>query len=160
MKDGTSRTIALAEVRARINEQDLRGSWALPWAGASILSLDLHSAGVGGVGQYNFDVGYVPDRNQSIDDVQMPNKQVGIVDQIRICPRPAEALNEGMPCTRYGGYGAGFASASPRSSHGDGVYTVALDGHVTLIPNAVDHIAFAAAISSNDGLTGSVIGGQ
>ena len=158
VKDGTSRTIALAEVRARINELDPRGAWALPWAGSSILSLDLHS--VGGGGLYGLDSVYSPDRNQALDDVQMPNKQVGIADQVRPCPRPVEAQQEQMPCTRYQGYGGGFASASPRSSHGDGVFIVALDGHVTIVNNDIDPIAFAAAISANDGMNGSAIDGQ
>ncbi len=160
VKDGTSRTIALAEVRARINELDPRGSWALPWAGASILSLDLHSTVSTQDDLYGLASDYVPDRRQALTDIQMPNKQLGISDQIRPCPRPVDAQQEGMPCTRYTGYGRGFASASPRSSHGDGVFIVALDGHVTNVSNDIDPIAFAAAISTNDGLTGSVIGNQ
>lgn len=159
VKDGTSRTIAVAEVRARINELDPRGVWALPYAGSSILSLDLHSANEGN-GDFGLSLPYSPRRDQPLEDVQMPNKQVGITDQVRPCPEPTLAQAESMPCTRYAGYGRGFASASPRSSHGDGVYIVALDGHVTLVTDSIDRIAFAAAISTNDGLTGSAIGGQ
>src|SRR5690606_15766314 len=40
--DGVSQTLALAEVRTRDHEFDQRGAWALPWAGASLLSLDAH----------------------------------------------------------------------------------------------------------------------
>ncbi|HMO87440.1 MAG TPA: DUF1559 domain-containing protein, partial [Lacipirellulaceae bacterium] len=40
--DGASRTLAVSEVRTRDNPGDQRGAWALPWAGAAILSLDMH----------------------------------------------------------------------------------------------------------------------
>ena len=160
MKDGTSRTIALSEVRARANELDPRGAWALPWAGSSLLSLDLHSAVDSDESLYALDQDYVPDRNQPREQTQMPNKQVGITDQIRPCPQPQQAQIEQLPCTRYGGYANGFASASPRSAHNGGVYIVALDGHVTLVTDDVDPVAFAAAIATNDGLTGSIIAGN
>ncbi len=44
VKDGNSKTLAIAEVRARANDADPRGVWSLPRAGSSLLSLDLHSA--------------------------------------------------------------------------------------------------------------------
>ena len=42
VEDGSSRTIAFSEIRTLDFEQDERGVWALPWAGASVLSFDMH----------------------------------------------------------------------------------------------------------------------
>ena len=148
VKDGVSKTIAVTEVRARNNEGDPRGAWALPYAGSSILSLDLHSINTN---SSNIDVPYIPDPNQNPADTQMPNKQVGIFDQIVFCPQPQQAQLEGLPCTRYPGWGRGFASASPRSRHTGGVNAVALDGHVGFISDSIDQVPFALLISVNDG---------
>jgi len=165
VKDGTSRTIAVSEVRVRANQRDSRGAWVLPWAGSSLIALDLHSAG--GSGLYGLDSTYVPDRTQDPQLTQTPNKQVGeannsnvVSDSIRGCPRAVEAQLEGLPCQPTPAYPGGFGSASARSVHSGGVFTVALDGHVSFVTDSVDWIGFAAAISANDGLTGSVIGDQ
>ena len=42
IEDGLSNTIAFSEVRSLNTESDERGAWALPWAGASLLSFDMH----------------------------------------------------------------------------------------------------------------------
>ncbi len=160
VKDGTTKTLAVTEVRANPDERDVRGSWALPWAGASILSLDLHCSPNVCSGGNTIDGQYFPDASQPAYLTQTPNKQITlnspndiVVDQIRRCngPLPAQAQLIGMPCQNYSGWGSGFASASPRSNHTGGVNAVALDGHVGFITDDVDQVALALMIAARDG---------
>ena len=45
VKDGTTNTIALAEVRTLDRSWDSRGAWAIPFPGATLLGLDWHPVG-------------------------------------------------------------------------------------------------------------------
>ncbi len=142
IKDGTTKTIGVTEVRARATEErDPRGVWALPWPASTVLSLDFHDD--------DTQSGYQPDVGYNPDSIQTPNHQMGINDQIRPCVRPVQATLEGMPCTSY----QGWSSASPRSRHTGGVNAVAMDGHVGFISDDVDPYEFALLISVDDGLT-------
>ena len=153
--DGLSTTFMLSEVRRRPSEypnnetRDPRGMWSVPWVGSSTLSADLHSAPTsGGFGLLE---PYQADTNQPADSIGTPNKQVGISDQIKRCPLPVRAQLDFMPCSRYSGYGNGFASASPRSLHQAGVNVALVDGRVIFIRDDINHIVFGQLICVDDG---------
>jgi prepilin-type processing-associated H-X9-DG protein len=136
--DGTSHSLLISEIRARENDQDSRGAWALPWTGASLLAYDMHSIGGGGT--------FVPNPAQARIWCHVPNSQ-DFGDTLVLCPDPAAAQFEKMPCINNPGYG----SAGPRSLHPAGTQTVFLDGHVALLSNNIDHIAMSLLVSVNDG---------
>lgn len=147
ISDGASNTFMLSEVRRRPdNDRDPRGAWPLPWIGSSTLATDHHGV------PSPFEPPYIADPNYPIDSIQTPNKLVGISDQIRTCPRALEALLDGMPCSRYAGYGSGFAAAAPRSLHEEGVNVALADGRVTFVSNKINHIVYSNLISSNNGM--------
>ncbi|MCH7727789.1 MAG: DUF1559 domain-containing protein [Planctomycetes bacterium] len=135
--DGTSRTLLGSEVRVRDNVQDSRGAWALPWAGSTLLALDLHSASASV---------YDPAPGYPRSAIQMPNTR-DAPDTLFVCPDPADARFRGMPCLATRSY----RSAAPRSLHPSGVNVVFLDGHVEFIPNRIDQVTMARLVSADDG---------
>jgi prepilin-type processing-associated H-X9-DG protein len=146
--DGTSATIAFAEIRTRDNPADQRGAWALPWAGATLLSLDFHPEAYGSWGEKSRDANpgdYKPDA-ASLGQTQVPNSMTA--DVLYECPDPASAQFERMPCN---GQSAGYLSASPRSQHAGGVNVVFLDGHVGFLPNDISEYTMLYLIDSADG---------
>lgn len=151
IKDGVSRTLLATEVRARDEPRDQRGAWALPWAGASLLALDMEPATNVGNNVDLRTVTYIPSSNpQNPEFVQVPNKTEGDVhDHLYACVRPLEAARIGMPCSRAQGGRA--LIAAPRSRHPGGVNAVALDGHCGFIVNEVDPVLLARVISIEDG---------
>jgi prepilin-type N-terminal cleavage/methylation domain-containing protein len=78
--DGTTHTVLISEVRARANESDCRGAWALSWTGASLLAYDMHSSGAG----------YVPNVSQARIWCHVPNSQ-DFGDTLVLCPDAASA---------------------------------------------------------------------
>jgi prepilin-type processing-associated H-X9-DG protein len=139
--DGTSRTLMLAEVRTRDNLQDQRGAWALPWAGASLLSIDRHSK----KSSY-----YDPDA-YTAGAAQTPNTQGPNMDMLYNCAESADAQWERMPCNTYSpGYPNGYISAAPRSLHPGGVNGAFVDGHVTFLLNEIDELALAFLVCIED----------
>ena len=142
--DGTSNTLMLAEVRARAQEQDQRGAWALPWTGSSLLAFDMHHNPHG-------NGPYVP---HHITDglTQRPNNQGPTPDVIYHCVDKAGSQLDRMPCATWTtGYPYGFLSASPRSFHPGGVNVAFVDGHVGFLTDDIDEIAMAFLVSANDG---------
>jgi prepilin-type N-terminal cleavage/methylation domain-containing protein/prepilin-type processing-associated H-X9-DG protein len=139
--DGSSNTMVFSEVRKRSNPQDQRGAWALPWTGATALSMDMHST-TNGI--YTADLG-------SLGATQLPNMQGPSIDMLYNCPDPVGAQLEKMPCNTYGPGSANYMSAAPRSLHPGGVNVVFLDGSVGFLPNNIDQITMAYLISINDG---------
>ncbi len=162
IEDGTSRTIAFSEVRSLDVESDERGAWAIPWAGASILSFDMHHQCANGAffcidgSNYRADPDY-------LGKTQTPNASQGpIRDTLHRCANGSDHQNlsdlESMPCESWQGnigYG-GFYSASPRSLHAGGVNVAYVDGHTTFVTNDVDEFRFAYSISINDGQSDGV----
>lgn len=118
IRDGTSNTILLAEVRSGINQYDSRGTWAMGNAGASSL----------------FGYGY--------SDANSPNDPRINSDDLKCCnylrdtdPGNDEALiRENMGCCR----GQGSWQATTRSQHVGGVFTVFADGSVHFISNWIE----------------------
>jgi prepilin-type N-terminal cleavage/methylation domain-containing protein/prepilin-type processing-associated H-X9-DG protein len=157
--DGTSHTIIYSEVRTLDHERDERGAWAVPWAGSSILSFDMHHVcpdgsyfdkclheGLEGI--------YRPDPG-SVGKTQLPNTRGSITDTLFYCKddQKAEAKSEGMPCVgwirRVGA--SGYYSASPRSLHPGGVNVAFVDGHTAFVTDDIDEYTFAYWVSINDG---------
>ncbi|MEM7312486.1 MAG: DUF1559 domain-containing protein [Planctomycetota bacterium] len=167
--DGTTKTIVFTEVRKRPNESDPRGAWALPWPGSSLLSVDLHSVCECNTSDPRCERAesslygetaraYVPKEVaeqsqgceiQSATDVQTPNKQTPITDQLVSCPQPVEAATDGMPCSRRSG---GWSSAAPRSQHRGGVFTCSLDGHIGFMQDDIDPRVMGMLVSINDSM--------
>ncbi len=156
IEDGLSHTIAFSEVRTLDNEEDERGVWALPWAGASILSFDMHHLCAS-------EKTYCPEERhfranpQSLGQTQTPNDLGPVKDTIHLCAsggaQQLAADIEGMPCRKWvWPIGVkGFYSASPRSLHPGGVNVAYLDGHTGFALDEVDEFSFAYRISINDG---------
>ncbi len=144
VKDGLSKTIMLSEVRTRDNPRDQRGAWALPWAGSSLLAVDMH----------HFPLSkkpYEPWR-LTIPAAQVPNNRGINVDMLYDCPDVERAQLEDMPCATWGKQDPNFyLSAAPRSMHPGGVVAAAMDGHVRFLPDDIDPILMALMVSTNDG---------
>lgn len=156
--DGMSNTLFVGEVRRRDDERDQRGTWALPFPGASVIAADSHvgvdffiEAGEGKQierwdGTYTFDEGSRP-------YVLTPN-HVGLnQDVVFHCARPEDAELIGMPCnSKYASDPVlGWSTAAPRSLHVGGVQAVYLDNHVGFLSDNVDPHFFAQLIAAKDG---------
>jgi prepilin-type N-terminal cleavage/methylation domain-containing protein len=144
--DGTSNTLAIAEVRTRDHDYDQRGAWALPWSGATLLSFDAHPAwypmsseelaeGPSG----NFEFG-----ESSRGFTQPPNSRQP--DVLYECPDLAGEQLDRMPCTNNKYY----TSAAPRSNHPQGAVAARLDGSVQFLPDSIDEAVMAYLIAIND----------
>jgi prepilin-type processing-associated H-X9-DG protein/prepilin-type N-terminal cleavage/methylation domain-containing protein len=140
--DGTSSTLMLAEIRARSQEQDQRGAWALPWTGASLLAFDMHH-------KPNATTPYEP-YAYTFGLAQRPNTQGPTPDMIYNCVDQAGAQLDRMPCATWGPGRYFFLSASPRGFHPGGVNVAFVDGHVAFLPDDVNEIAMAYLVSAND----------
>ena len=140
--DGLSNTLMLSEVRTRPHEQDQRGAWALPWTAATLLAFDMHHDGSRTAYTY---------AEYTMGLTQPPNGQGPNMDVLYACPDPAGAQLDRMPCATFDPSSwFGFLSAAPRSSHGDGVNAVFVDGHAAFLPDQIDEIAMAYMVSIND----------
>jgi len=162
IEDGLSNTIVFAEVRTLDVEQDERGAWALPWAGTTILSMDLHHK-CAGAGDSCPDYVKCPNERYyrpspcSLGVAQTPNSNGEVVDTLHFCANGSDLQRqadlEGMPCVPWiGRIGLnGYYSASPRSLHPGGVHVAYLDGHTGFLSDEVDEFSMAYRISINDG---------
>ena len=159
IEDGTAGTIMLTEVRTRDVGDDQRGAWALAWGGgASIITLDLHSANLGISNSWNNsqpDVPYIPGTTLEFTSrTNPPNQRGGAdvfnADQLRICSDSAGADIERMPCQTSG---ESWGTAAPRSLHPGGVNSAHVDGSIHLLRDDVDVVVLATMICINDGMT-------
>jgi prepilin-type N-terminal cleavage/methylation domain-containing protein/prepilin-type processing-associated H-X9-DG protein len=146
IQDGVSQTLALAEVRTREHERDQRGAWALPWSGASLLSLDAHPVwyedAIANQDQQYEEFIFSP---RSLGYTQTPNGTTA--DVLYECPDLSGEQIERMPCTDSPGY----ISAAPRSNHPGGVNSAFLDGSVHFLTNDIDEPLLAHLICIADG---------
>ena len=157
VEDGLSNTIAFSEVRTLDYLADERGAWVLAWAGASVLSFDMHHKCASGLSRCPEDRFYRADP-RSLGYTQTPNSRTGYVkDTLHLCnggsSHQHQADLQGMPCTEWKwpiGV-AGYYSASPRSLHPGGVNVAYLDGHTGFVRDEVDETSFAYRVSINDG---------
>ncbi len=144
VSDGVSNTLAFSEVRTRDHDEDVRGAWALPWSGASLLAFDMHPQRDRRVeGQEPWP--YVFNK-LSLGQTQLPNGR--LPDVLYECPDPVGEQVEAMPCTDA--ESARYISAAPRSSHVGGVNAGYLDGSVRFLAETVDEIAMAYQICISD----------
>jgi prepilin-type processing-associated H-X9-DG protein len=145
--DGTASTLVLGEIRTRDHVRDQRGAWALPWAGSSLVSVDMHYPAFGPNQEADITPdGYVYDK-ASFGFTQRPNSDTP--DVLYACPEPAAEQLEAMPCTTDYGLWR-YISAAPRSHHPQGVHVAYLDGHVAFMANTVDEISLAYQAAIND----------
>ena len=148
--DGTSKTVVFAEVRTLDHQQDERGVWALPWNGASLLSLDMHHDDSQAKGYFmNFWI-----QLALVYQAQMPNTIGPNADVLVECPREvlAQAQLERMPCIKHDwDLGLwGYISAAPRSLHHGGVNIAFLDGHADFLSDDVDPFTMAYLVGIED----------
>lgn len=144
VRDGTSHTLAVTEVRTLDREWDSRGAWALPFPGASLLALDWHPVG------NKVETPYRPTPDYPIKFVQTPNGPF-VPDQLVACNERLYARLQGMRCQKVT-----YFSSAPRSQHVGGVTCVALDTHAGFVTDEIDSYVFAYLISTRDGQVSNV----
>jgi len=148
--DGLCKTVVFAEVRTLDDTRDERGAWALPWNGATQLSLDMHHDTGAAGGYFNQ---YVPLATYAYQ-AQLPNTIGPNEDVLIDCPPDmlANAQLERMPCLKWSwSLGlSGYISAAPRSMHVGGVNCAYLDSHVDFIRDDIDPFALAYLIDIRD----------
>lgn len=145
VSDGPSTVLAFSEVRTRDDQGDQRGAWVLPWAGASLLAMDMHPVhDIRMDGQTEWPFEFKP---LSLGQTQTPNSK--LQDILYACPDKVAEQVEGMSCMTAAQ--ANYISAAPRSNHPGGVHGGNLDGSVRFISNDVDEVAMAYQICVNDG---------
>jgi hypothetical protein len=148
--DGTSGTLMLAEVRARSEQQDSRGAWALSWVGSSVLGADVHGTNVTTrICRQPSPPKYYPNPVWA-EFALPPNAGVGPDiprDDLFICFNSATADLEGMPC-----WNRGDTTAAPRSLHIGGVNATHVDGSITWLSNDIEAVVYGSIVCINDGL--------
>lgn len=151
--DGLSNTIGMSEVRTIDIVADERGAWALPWNGASQLSLDMHTFTITQKDESLYDK-YELLRLFSYQ-AQVPNSQAGQGDILVTCDSSylAQMQLERMPCSQHIwplGF-TGYISAAPRSQHIGGVNAAYLDGRVEFLEDDINAVYMSYLIGINDG---------
>lgn len=115
ISDGASNTILLSELRAGLNSNDSRGTWAIGGAGTSATS---------GNGSIGGQAAGPNNTNPESDSVQNCSA-IGVDEK--------ERARLGMPCT-----GTFNIRATSRSSHKGGINAAFADGSVHWISNEID----------------------
>ena len=134
--DGTSKTVALAEVRCDNNTQTPRGVWALPNGSSMLLG---HGANIQNwVGQEDVGPNYAGQ-----------NTGGGGGDHTINCNTNQTEVNLGLGC----GWGWGWEEMTgPKSNHAGGVQTVFCDGSVHWIDNGIQ----TGIVDSVNGTNGTI----
>ncbi len=124
IKDGLSKTVAVDELRAGLNPQDIRGCWAMPGLASGTAAL--------------------------FGDAGRPNDPGGNSDDMENCAAAGLAgdRSRGMGCFDSNSTG----QMAPRSAHTGGVHVLMLDGSVRFVNNNVDSKADKNACGPNPGV--------
>lgn len=110
VQDGASNTVAVDELRAGLNPNDIRGCWAMPGLSAGTAAL--------------------------FGDADRPNARGGNSDDMENCTAAGLAGDgsRGMGCFDSGS----TAQMAARSAHPGGVHVLMLDGSVRFVSDDVD----------------------
>jgi prepilin-type processing-associated H-X9-DG protein len=110
VRDGTSNTVAVDELRAGLNSRDIRGCWAMPGLGSGTAAL--------------------------FRDAEIPNPPWPHSDDMENCK---EAGFEGDSSRGMGCYDPGYTSQmSARSFHPGGVHALMVDGSVRFVADTIE----------------------
>lgn len=111
--DGTSNTVAVDELRAGLNEEDVRGCWAMPGLSSGTAAF--------------------------FNDASAPNSRLPFSDDIENCAIAGLAGNsqQGMGCFDAGSTG----QVTARSMHNGGVHILLADGSVRFVSDNIDSSA-------------------
>jgi prepilin-type processing-associated H-X9-DG protein len=132
--DGTSKTMMIGEIRAGLTDWDIRGTWALGHAGASIVAAFGTGADDNGP---NF-------CGPSGDDVSADVGCGASGSGCPACSSPNPFPEDCMACYGCGttvGTAPGSVSvdqATVRSTHSGGVYVAMVDGHVEFVTDDIE----------------------
>jgi hypothetical protein len=136
--DGTSKTIALLEVRTGLTNKDRRGVWAMQMIGSNILGQ--HGA--------NFGLGLGPnDCQPGSDDIR---DNVAIIAEAGEGPLRAECM---MPFNSSSWNIS--AQSTARSRHPGGIFAAMCDGSVQFISDFVDAGAQTEGLRCNEAVFGA-----
>jgi prepilin-type N-terminal cleavage/methylation domain-containing protein/prepilin-type processing-associated H-X9-DG protein len=134
IKDGTSNTIMVNEVRAGVSPLDPRGTWALGHPGCSLTEAGRN---------------YNPTPNNTLDS---PDGQT-YGDELQNCYKfwyYGLGAQQGMGCFPNTS-GDQMNSAMARSMHNAGVNAAFADGSVHFVKNTIDQFTWCVLQSKNDG---------
>lgn len=106
--DGTSKTILVDELRAGLNDRDLRGSWAMPGLGSGSAAL--------------------------FGDARQPNSPFPRADDMENCRESGLYETPPMGCF----HSNSTSQMTPRSSHPAGLHACMADGSVRFINDDID----------------------
>ena len=110
VKDGTSKTVAVDELRAGLNPHDLRGSWAMPGLSAGTAAM--------------------------FNDASAPNSKEPNSDDMENC---AVAGLAGNPTSGMGCFdGPTTSQMTARSLHRGGLHLLFVDGSVRFVSDSID----------------------
>jgi prepilin-type N-terminal cleavage/methylation domain-containing protein len=147
--DGAAKTLLASEVLTSAEVTDQRGAWALPWAGASLVALNVPHESQLGDDDDLARIAYAPTGDVSLlAESQTPNKTTGTqFDRLYDfgMPAPDDQMPYSVTQDGLGLY------ASPRSGHVGGVNVVALDGHAAFLANDIDGGVLARLVAIADG---------